>query len=348
MNKTLHEISQHLSAELIGDPHCEISAVLPLDKADPGSISFVNDIKYLSQLSVSNAAAIIIAPQHQAEVSTKFYGNLLIVDDPYLAFAKVSQLFDSTPKPIPSVSNHSSIAANATIGKNVFIGDFVSIGENVSIGDNTIIEAGTVVSENAKIGKNCRICSNVSIYHAVQIGDNCIIHASAVIGSDGFGYANDKGDWVKIPQVGSVIIGNNVEIGAHTAIDRGALENTQIADGVILDNHIHIAHNVTIGQNTAIAGCTAIAGSSKIGAYCTIAGRVSIIGHLEIADKVHITACTLVNKSIKKSGAYSSGTTVQTNKDWQKSTIRFKQLDDMWRKLKAISKELAELKNKEK
>ncbi len=348
LKKSLHEITQLLDAELIGEPQCEIAAVLPLDKADDLSISFINDSKYIPQIESSKAAALIINAKHLEEVSQGYKGNILIVKDPYLAFAKVSQLLDSSPVPSPGVSPLSSISDSAKIGANVHIGDFVSLGDKVVIGDNTIIESGAQISSGTIVGDNCRIYPNVVCYHSVVVGNSCVIHASAVIGSDGFGYANDKGSWVKIPQTGSVIIGDNVEIGAHTAIDRGALENTIISDGVILDNHIHIAHNVEIGKNTAIAGCTAVAGSSKIGANCTIAGRVSIIGHLSICDKVHITACSFINKSISEPGVYSSGTTFQTNKNWQKSAVRFRQLDDMWRKLKAISKELALLKNKEK
>ncbi len=344
MKKTLQEIARFINAELIGQPQCEITAVLPLDKAHETSISFISDSKYLEQVSNTEAVAIIISQKATDVLQQNYSGSILIVPDAYLAFAKVAQLFDITPIPEPKISTKASVSKSALIGQNVFIGDFVSIAENVVIGDNSIIEAGTVIAENAKIGAGCRIYSNVSIYYGVEIGDNCIIHANAVIGSDGFGYANEQGSWVKIPQVGSVIIGDNVEIGAHTAIDRGAIENTVIANGVILDNHIHIAHNVTIGENTAIAGCTAIAGSTSIGSACTIAGRVSIIGHLEICDGVHITACTFVNKSITEPGAYSSGTTFQTNRDWQKSAVRFRQLDAMWRKLKSLTKDINDLK----
>ncbi|NVJ65125.1 MAG: UDP-3-O-(3-hydroxymyristoyl)glucosamine N-acyltransferase [Gammaproteobacteria bacterium] len=347
MSKTLRELASELDAKLIGEPQCEITAVLPLDRANASSISFINDAKYLDQIVGSNAAALIIKPSFESSIPESYQGALLIVDDPYLAFARVSQILDPSPVPKPTISTAANISDTAKLGKNIHIGDFVSIAEGVVIADNCIIEAGAVIGANSQIGENSRIYSNATLYHGVEIGERCIIHANAVIGSDGFGYANDKGSWVKIPQVGTVIIGNDVEIGAHTAIDRGALDNTVIGSGVILDNHIHIAHNVHIGENTAIAGCTAIAGSTKIGANCTIAGRVSIIGHLDICDGVHLTACTFVNKSISKPGAYSSATTFQTNKDWQKSAVRFRQLDDMWRKLKALSKEITELRSKD-
>ncbi len=344
MTKTLQEIASAIDAKLLGEPQCEITAVLPLNRSHEKAISFVNDTKYLDQLTDIKLGALIVNTSIQKKLPANFEIPILLVQDTYLAYAKVAQLFDSTPVPNPTISDKAAVAASATIGKNVYIGDFVSIGANVSIGDNSVIEAGTVIAQDAKVGVNCRIYSNASLYHSVEIGDNCIIHANAVIGSDGFGYANEQGEWVKIPQVGTVVIGNKVEIGAHTAIDRGAMDNTIIEDGVILDNHIHIAHNVQIGKNTAIAGCTAVAGSAKIGSYCTIAGRVSIIGHLDVCDKVHITACTFVNKSITTPGVYSSATTFQPNKDWQKSAVRFRQLDDMWRKLKSLEKEIRNLK----
>ena len=243
MSKTLQELATGLEAKLIGEPQCVITAVLPLDKADTSSISFINDAKYIEQITGTDAAALIIKPAFESSIPKSYKGSLLIVDDPYLAFAKVAQLLDLSPVPQPTISAKASISDSAQLGENVHIGDFVSIGDGVSIGDNTIIETGAVIGLNCQIGSNSRIYPNVSLYHGVQVGANSIIHASAVIGSDGFGYANDKGSWVKIPQVGAVIIGDNVEIGAHTAIDRGALDNTVISDGVILDNHIHIAPN---------------------------------------------------------------------------------------------------------
>lgn len=341
MQKTLQEIAEHIGAELKGEPQLAITAVSPLNKAQKGELSFISDKKYLNHVESSKASALIVNPALAEQLS----GNLLVMKDPYLGYAKVAQIFDTTPHPKPGISSSSTIAESAQLGVNVAIDANAVIKDGAEIGDNAIIGAGVVIGENARIGANTLIYPNTVIYHAVEIGRDCIIHANAVIGSDGFGYANDRGEWVKIPQVGSVIIGDSVEIGAHTAIDRGALENTVIGTGVKLDNHIHIAHNVVIGDYTAIAGCTAIAGSTTIGKHCTIAGRVSIIGHLEVCDKAHITATTFVNKSITEPGAYSSGTTFQSNKEWHKSAVRFRQLDEMWRKLKQLEKELDQLKD---
>lgn len=341
MQKTLQDIARSIGAELKGEPQLIITAVSPLDTAEKNHISFIKDPKYLDKLESSLASALIVSPA----VAEKTQGNLLVMADPYLGFARAAQLFDSTPVPTAQVCPSASIDDSAKLGANVYIGPNTVIESGVTIGDDCVIEAGVYIGQNSTIGDASRIYPNTVLYHGVTLGNNCIIHANVVIGSDGFGYAHDNGQWVKIPQVGGVVIGDNVEIGAHTAIDRGALENTEIGNGVKLDNHIHVAHNVKIGNFTAVAGCTAIAGSAKIGQYCTIAGRVSILGHLTICDKTHITATTFVNKSITKPGAYSSGTTHQDNKDWQKSAIRFRQLDTMWRKMKQLEKELLQLKN---
>ncbi|GAA0199351.1 UDP-3-O-(3-hydroxymyristoyl)glucosamine N-acyltransferase [Kangiella japonica] len=340
MQKTLQDIAQSIGAELQGEPQLIITAVSPLDTAEKSHISFINDPKYIAKIEGSSASALIVTP----DVAEKASGNLLIMADPYLGFARAAQIFDSTPKPSAIISESAAIDESVTIGENVYIGPNVVIEAGVTIGSGCIIESGVFIGQNSAIGPNTRIYPNTVLYHGISLGKDCIIHANVVIGSDGFGYAHDQGQWVKIPQVGGVVIGDDVEIGAHTAIDRGALESTTIGNGVKLDNHIHVAHNVTIGDYTAIAGCTAIAGSAKIGKYCTIAGRVSILGHLTICDKAHITATTFVNKSITKPGAYSSGTTHQDNKDWQKSAIRFRQLDTMWRKMKQLEKELLQLK----
>lgn len=344
MQKTLQDIAQAIGAELIGEPQLVITAVSPLDKAEKGHISFINDPKYISKLGQSQASAIIVTADVAEKVDKKLVDNFLVMADPYLGFAKAAQVFDTTPRPLPTVHPSATIADSVTLGDNVYIGPNAVLEANVVIGNNCVIESGVYVGENSSIGENSRVYANTVLYHGVTLGKDCIIHANVVIGSDGFGYAHDQGEWVKIPQVGGVVIGDSVEIGSHTAIDRGALEDTEIGKGVKLDNHIHVAHNVKIGDYTAIAGCTAIAGSANIGKYCTIAGRVSILGHLSICDKAHITATTFVNKSIKKPGAYSSGTTHQDNKDWQKSAIRFRQLDTMWRKMKQLESELLQLK----
>jgi len=335
---TLGELAKQLSVKCRGDSAITISGLATLSGAGDNQLSFLSNPKYTSSLKNTNAAAVILSP----DMAEGFQGNCLISQDPYLTYAKASQLFDPS---FLSMGIHPSaiIADSALIGNDVSIGAACVIGENVRIGDNSAIGAGSVVGNNAQLGHRCLLHANVTIYHDVRVGDCVIIHSGAVVGSDGFGYAPDQNGettWVKIAQLGSVSIGNHVEIGACTTIDRGALDDTVIEDGVILDNHIQIAHNVHVGANTAIAAYTGIAGSSKIGKNCTLAGRVSVVGHITIADNTHVAMCGDVTKSIKEAGSFSSGTGMQPTQQWRKNVVRFSQLDDMAKRLAAIEKKL--------
>lgn len=264
--------------------------------------------------------------------------NVIVVNDPYVAFAKVAQALDTTPAPAAAIADSASISSDATIGQNVSIGANAVIESGVVLGDDVIIGAGCFIGKNAKIGSGTKLWANVSIYHEVVIGDACLIQSSTVVGSDGFGYANEKGEWVKIPQVGSVRIGNRVEIGACTTIDRGALDDTVIEDNVILDNQLQIAHNVHIGYGSALAGGTIVAGSTTIGKYCIIGGGCVINGHIEIVDGVTITGMGMVMRSITEKGMYSSGIPLQPNKDWRKTATRVHRIDEMNKRLKTVEK----------
>ncbi len=340
MAYTVEQIAQLLSAEYKGDGSCAITGLASLDKAQPGDISFLSDVKYKEQLNTTLASCVLLSDNASACVAS----NAIIVKDPYLAFAHVAQLLDSTP--VPANGIHSSVV----VGENTNIADDVSIAAGCVIDDQVIIEQGAIIGANctvgqgAKVAKNTRLYPNVTVYHEVQIGENCIIQSGAVIGADGFGYANDKGVWVRIPQTGSVIIGNDVDIGANACIDRGALNDTIIGHGVKIDNLCHIAHNVEVGEHTAMAGFTGIAGSAKVGKFCTFSGRSSILGHLSIADGTHVTACSLINRSNAEPGVFSSGTGMQDNKSWRKNVARFRQLDDMAKSLKRLQKEFEKLK----
>ena len=264
--------------------------------------------------------------------------NVIVVNDPYVAFAKVAQALDITPAPAAAIADSASISGDATIGQNVSIGANAVIESGVVLGDDVIIGAGCFIGKNAQIGSGTKLWANVSIYHEVIIGTACLIQSSTVIGSDGFGYANEKGEWVKIPQVGSVRVGNRVEIGACTTIDRGALDDTVIEDNVILDNQLQIAHNVHIGYGSAIAGGTIVAGSTTIGKYCIIGGGCVINGHIEIVDGVTITGMGMVMRSITEKGMYSSGIPLQPNKDWRKTATRVHRIDEMNKRLKTVEK----------
>lgn len=338
---SLSEVAKHIGGELRGEPDCMIEGIAPLAKAVSGQISFLSDSKLRRELEVTHATAVIL----RSEDAESFTGNAIIVPNPYLGYALVAGLFDRKPVPVAGVHPSAWVAEDAEVDPTASIGPFVSIEGGARIGPGCSIGANSSIGADSCLGEGCRIAANVHIYHGVSVGDRAIIHSGVVIGADGFGFANEKGVWVKIPQIGGVLIGDDVEIGANTTVDRGALENTIIGNGVKLDNQIQVAHNVQIGDHTAIAGCVGIAGSAKIGRHCGIGGGAGILGHLEIVDGVQVTAMSLVTKSIKEPGIYSSGTSVEPFKLWHKNYARFGQLDEMARRLKALEQRFE--KNKE-
>ena len=334
MSHTLEELASYVGGKVEGDAACVIENVASLESAGSRQLSFYTGGKYKQALVSTKADAIIISEKHMSLSSA----NLIIVDNPLLAFALIAEKLN--PSPIVSgIHPDASVDPTANIDASAYVGAQAVIAAGVQIKPGVVIDASCVIGQGCVIGENSRLHANVTLNDKTQIGKNVIIYSGAVIGSDGFGMANDEGRWVKIPQLGIVEIGDDVEIGANTTIDRGALDNTVIGNGVKLDNQIQIAHNVRIGEHTAIAGCVGIAGSTTIGRHCTIAGGVGITGQLEIADNVHITATSLVTQSISESGAYSSGTPLQENAKWQRNYVRFAQLDDMAKRLKRIETE---------
>lgn len=334
---TLAEIADHIGAILVADnAEQPVSGIGTLEGANSAQVTFLANPSYHKQLATTNAAAVILHPDLQSQCPVA----ALVIDNPYIGFAKLSQLFDNLPQqtsgihPTAVVAESAEIPAGTSIGANAVIGEYVQLGKNSRIGP------GCIIGEHSIIGENCLLHANVVFYHDVVVGNNCIFHSGSVLGADGFGFAPDAGKWQKIAQLGGVRIGNNVEIGANTTVDRGALGHTQIGNDVKLDDQIMIAHNVVIGDGCAIAATSGIAGSTKLGKNCTISGGVGISGHLEITDGVHITAMTLVSKSITEAGAYSSGTAMMPASDWRKSATRFRQLDDLARRLKKLEKKL--------
>ncbi|MEW6996521.1 UDP-3-O-(3-hydroxymyristoyl)glucosamine N-acyltransferase [Colwelliaceae bacterium BS250] len=337
---TLAELAQKFDGTVIGDPDCIIHSLATLTEAKSGQIAFLANAKYRPHAETTQASAVILSEANAKYCNT----NALVLSNPYLGFALVAQLLDTTPKSAVDIAPSAVISADAKIGVNVAIGANSVIESGVILADNVTIGANCFIGKNAKIDSGTQLWSNVSIYHRVEIGRDCLVQANTVIGSDGFGYANDKGQWVKIPQLGSVIIGNNVEIGACTTIDRGALENTIVEDNCIIDNQIQIAHNVVMGSGTAMAACSVIAGSTVIGKNCTIAGLVGINGHMSIADGSIFTGMTMVTKATKEAGVYSSGIPALPNKEWRKNAARYKHLDSMYRKIVDLEKAILELK----
>ena len=336
---TLAELAEKTGSRVHGDKNIAISSVADLNDATAGDISFLSNPQYRKYLSATSASAVILAEEFLELCPV----NALVIKNPYLAYARISALLNPPKSIQPGIDSTASIAANSKIADSASIAAHVYVGSNVIIGEGVVIGPNTCIDDNSVIGDNTHLYTNVSIYADTEIGQNCIIHSGVVIGSDGFGIANDNGVWVKVPQLGKVIIGDDVEIGANTTIDRGALKNTVIHDGVKLDNQIQIAHNVEIGEHTAIAGCAGIAGSVKIGARCAIAGGVGISGHLELTDDVTITGMSLVTRTISRPGVYSSGTPLQDNRTWHRNFVRFGKLDELAKRVRELEKKLEDL-----
>lgn len=339
----LGEIAKIIQAELTGDANYVITGVATLQSAHEKQVSFLDNKKYEMFLATTNAAAVILNKKNAAAYS----GNALIVENPHFAFAKTATLFMQAPQMANGIHTTAVIGKNCKIDPSVKIGANVVIENNVSIGANTQIHPGCVIGNDCQIGTNCCLWPNVTIYYKTKIANQVNIHSGAVLGADGFGWAQHKGEWHKVPQLGGVVIEDDVDIGVNTAIDRGTLNDTIIKKGVKLDNQIQVAHNVVIGANTIIAGGTVIAGSTTIGENCIIGGDVAISGHLKIVDHVVITGSSGVTASINKPGVYSSGALgVKNNIEWRKNVCRFYHLDEMAKKLKQIEKTLEKITKK--
>lgn len=334
------EIAQQLGASFIGDGDINITRVANLATAHEGDISFLSDPKYRSALETSQASCVMVKPELKEHVK----GAAIVLNDPYLGFARVAQMLDTTPPVAEGIAPSAIIHPSAKLGANVAIGPNAVIGAEVELGDNVQIGANCVLGSKVKIGANTKLYPLVSVYHDCEIGAHCLIQSSTVIGGDGFGYANDKGEWVKIPQTGRVIIGDRVEIGACTCIDRGALDNTIIESNVIIDNLCQIAHNVKIGYGTAVAGGTTFAGSVTIGKYCIIGGTSVFNGHITIADQVTISGMCMVMRSITEpKSTYSSGIPAQPNAEWRKTAARVLHINDMYHRLQELEQKVAAL-----
>ncbi|WP_111980119.1 UDP-3-O-(3-hydroxymyristoyl)glucosamine N-acyltransferase [Algibacillus agarilyticus] len=338
---TLSELATRINAKLIGDGSVVVSSVAGIPDATDREVTFLNDKKYLSDLTECNAGAVIL----KDEFSDAFSGNRLIADNPYLAYALTAQILDPTPTLATGIAEGAIIAADAIVDASAHVASGAVIESGATVGAYAQIASGAYIGKNAVVGEHSKIHANATIYHGCRLGQYCIIHSGAVIGSDGFGFANNKGEWVKIPQVGNVVIGNNVEVGSNTSIDRGTIKDTLIHDGVKIDNLVHIAHNVEVDENTAIAGGVIMAGSTYIGKRCTLAGGVALNGHIKLADDVHVTGFSMVTKSLTEAGVYSSGQPATTNREWRKNTVKLRQVDSLFDRVKALEAELKNIKN---
>lgn len=334
MALTLGLLAEQLGAELRGEAHYQVESVATLAQAQPNQLSFLSNSKYQSYLASCLAGVVILSPK---DVEA-WQGNALIVRNPYLAYAKAASLLHPPIKASVAIHPTACIDETALLAENVTIAAGAVIGSDVQVGAGCMIGANTVIDRGVVLGQRCWIGPNVSILHDCVLGNDVTVESGSVIGSEGFGWAKDGERWVKVPQLGRVIIGDQVSIGANTCVDRGAIEDTVIESGVKLDNLIQISHNVTIGANTAMAGSSGIAGSTKVGKRCTIAGMVGVAGHLTITDDVHITAMTLVSHSLTEPGVYSGNLPVEPNAQWRKNVARFRQLDAMAKRLKQLEK----------
>lgn len=337
MGIALGELARRLGGVLHGDPDCMVTSVATLQNAGHGAITFLANGRYRKYLPATQASAVILGADDEEASPTA----TITVSNPYAAYAQAATILCPLPFPEPGVH------------PGVVIGDACNIDETACIGPNCIIESGVTISAGVSLGGGCfigrdsfigagsRLHAGVVICHGARIGARVLVHPGAVIGSDGFGLAEDGGKWLKVPQLGGVCIGDDVEIGAGTTIDRGTLEDTVIENGVKLDNQIQVAHNVHIGAHTAIAGCVGISGSVRIGKHCRIGGGAGIVGHLRITDNVTITGMTLVTTSITVPGVYSSGIAAQENASWNRNCVRLRQLDTLARRVQVLEQKLA-------
>lgn len=330
----LEEIASALGAELRGDPDMRVSGLATLQAAEPGQISFLANPSYAKYLADTRASAVLVSPA----VADQVPANALVLDNPYLGYARLSHWFDPEPAARPGVHPSAVVDPDARVASTASIGPNVVIEAGADIGERVVIGAGSVIGARARIGTDSKIRPRVTLAHDVVLGQRCYVLSGAVIGSEGFGFANEKGEWHRIAQIGRVVLGDDVEVGANTTIDRGAIEDTVIGNGVKLDNLVHIAHNVHIGDHSAMAAMVGIAGSTHIGRHCVFGGQCGVAGHLEIADQVRLTGMTLVSGSIREPGVYSSGIAADTNRQWRKNAVRFRQLDALARRVKELEK----------
>jgi UDP-3-O-[3-hydroxymyristoyl] glucosamine N-acyltransferase len=340
MSTRLGKLVERLGGQLIGDAEIELSGIAPLDSAAASEITFLSNSKLRTQAAQTKAAALILSAADDAFVSGAYHGARIVTGNPYAYFARVAQLFEEQRaiRVTPGIHPAASVHPTAKIAAGACIGPHVTIDADAVIADGAVIDAGCFIGRGARVGAATHFFANVVFHAACEIGQRGIIHSGAVIGADGFGFAKDNNAWIKIPQTGRVVIGDDVEIGASTTIDRGALADTIIEDGVKLDNQIHIAHNCHIGAHTAMAGCVGVAGSAKIGKYCTFGGAAMVLGHLTIVDNVHISAGSMVSRSILEPGQYTGFYPLAKNADWEKSAAIVRNLSTMREKIRELEK----------
>ncbi|WLI91448.1 UDP-3-O-(3-hydroxymyristoyl)glucosamine N-acyltransferase [Massilia sp. R2A-15] len=348
MGTRLGELVERLGGQLVGDPNLEVSGIAPLADAGADHISFLSNSKLRAQAASSGAAALIVSGADDEFVAASYTGARIVTNNPYVYFARAAQYFAALDEvaSLPGIDPSASVAASAQVDPSAHVGPHVTILDGAVIKAGAVIEAGCFIGKGAVIGEGTHLFANATFHARCEIGKRGIIHSGAVIGTDGFGFANEGGVYIKIPQTGRVIIGDDVDIGANTTIDRGALADTIIEDGVKLDNQIQIGHNCHIGAHTAMAGCVGVAGSAKIGKYCTFGGAAMVLGHLTIADRVHISSGSMVSRSILEAGQYTGFYPLAKNAEWEKSAAIVRNLASMRDKIRALEKTIKTLTDK--
>ncbi len=332
------ELAALVGGEAVGDTGLELHRIGPLATAGADTVSFLSHPRYRAQLDASAAGCVLVLPELRDAVRER--AAAVLCADPYLAFARLTQWWAQRVRPamVPGVHRSAVVEEGAHIHPGAAIGPLAYIGPGARVGEGAVISAQAHVGRDAQVGEHTRLMPRATLLDACRIGARGIVHGGAVIGADGFGFAPSHGEWVKIEQLGAVLIGDDVEIGANTCIDRGALEDTVIEEGVKLDNLVQIAHNVRVGAHSAFAGCVGVAGSARIGRHCTAGGGAIILGHLELVDHVHITAATVITRSIRQPGQYSGLFPFDDNASWEKNAATLRQLHTLRERLRALEK----------
>lgn len=338
LSLTVEDLSRRLGVRLRGNGSIRVCRVDTLARADETSLGFFGDRRYRADLARTRAAAVIIA-ERDLDLCPAV---ALVTPNPYLAFARAADMLHPRPRVVGGRHPSAVIAQSARIDASAWIGATAVVEEDVEIGPGVFVGPGCILGAGCRVGEDTRLVARVTLCERTEVGKRVLIHPGAVIGREGFGFAKDGERWVRIPQLGRVRLGDDVEIGANTTVDRGALEDTAIADGAKLDNLIQIAHNCQIGENTAMAACSGISGSTQIGRNCTIAGAVGMAGHLEIGDNVHFTGMAMVTRSFTEPGLYSSGIPAMSNMEWRRNIARFRHLDELARRLKRLEDRLGQ------
>ena len=345
MGTRLGDLVERFGGQLVGDPDLEVSGIAPLDSADASHISFLSNSKFRALAAQSQAAALILSPLDDPTVAATYAGARIVTTNPYAYFARAAQHFASLDEVVPQPGIHPSAAVHDTarVDPSAHVGAHVTIEAGAVVKAGAVIDAGCYIGREAEIGEGTHLFANVTFHARCRIGARGIIHSGAVIGTDGFGFAQEAGVYIKIPQTGRVVIGDDVEIGANTSIDRGALADTVIEDGVKLDNQIQIGHNCHIGAHTAMAGCGGVAGSAKIGKNCTFGGAAMVLGHLEIVDNVHISSGSMVSRSVLEPGQYTGFYPLAKNAEWERSAAIVRNLGAMREKIRSLEKTIKTL-----